>query len=101
MEEVSIKATGGPPTSRIIQDFLEKAGQNALLEELVRTETTFCLAMEKLKRELQGCIQVINILLFEESETNNSFFFIKAMFHLTFFNHCIHSEIHLVTAMKK
>jgi len=43
---------------------LEKAGQNALLEELVRTETTFCLAMEKLKRELQGCIQVINILLF-------------------------------------
>ncbi len=66
---MSVKATGGPPTSRIIQDFLEKAGQNALLEELVRTEETFCMAMNKLKGELQACIQVVDIHLKEKEDS--------------------------------
>ena len=70
VEEAASRATGGPPSSSIIRDFLENAGQKSLLDDLVKVENDFCKAMTKLKLELQASLQVWQLFTFSYNVFN-------------------------------
>ncbi len=52
-------STNTGATSALVRDFLEKAGQAALLEQFEAAESAFCIAIEKQKQAVLACAQLL------------------------------------------